>query len=164
MLSEKYSHLRERDEKGRSPCKNRDSTSSRSGLQKFQQSFGVLSVALATKVLNLLSELFEDLHIETCGASSNATQIEPAIFSAMENFSALQRIARILNVTNLNHLFFYLAIVSCRKASTLRRLHPPEGDTFSQSDSTTYYEDMIMCSDEGSTDEGRLPKHNFFEV
>lgn len=72
----------------------------------------------------------------------------------MGNFTALQRVARILNTTNLNHLFFYLAIVSCRKASTLRRLHPPEGDTFSQSDSTTYYEDMIMCSDEGSTDEG----------
>lgn len=74
----------------------------------------------------------------------------------MGNFSALQRVARILNTTNLNHLLFYLAIVSCRKASTLRRLHPPEGDTFSQSDSTTYYEDMIMCSDEGSTDEGRF--------
>lgn len=81
-------------------------------------------------------------------------QVEPALLAVMGNFTALQRVARILSATNLNHLFFYLAIVSCRKASTLRRLHPPEGDTFSQSDSTTYYEDMIMCSDEGSTDEG----------
>lgn len=83
-------------------------------------------------------------------------QVEPALLTAMGNFTALQRVARILNATNLNHLLFYLAIVSCRKASTLRRLHPPEGDTFSQSDSTTYYEDMIMCSDEGSTDDGKL--------
>lgn len=72
----------------------------------------------------------------------------------MGNFTALQRVAKISVTTNLIHLFFYVAIVSCRKGSSLRRLHPPEGDTFSQSDSTTYYEDMIMCSDEGSTDEG----------
>lgn len=72
----------------------------------------------------------------------------------MGQFTALQRVSRILNAAPLNHLLFYLAIVSYRKACTLKRLHPPEGDTFSQSDSTTYYEDMIMCSSESSTDEG----------
>lgn len=75
MSSEKSPHLRERDEKGRSPCKTRDSTSSRSGLQKFQQSFGVLSVALAMKALNLLSELFDDLQLEICGGSANIIQV-----------------------------------------------------------------------------------------
>ncbi|CAH1119052.1 unnamed protein product [Phaedon cochleariae] len=151
--SDKNPHLREREEKGRSPCKSRDSTSTRSGLQKFQQFFGVLSVALATKALNLVSELFEDLHLEVCGGAASIVQVEPAPLAIMGQFSSLQRVSRILSAAPLNHLLFYLAIVSYRKACTLKRLHPPEGDTFSQSDSTTYYEDMIMCSDESSTDE-----------
>lgn len=41
----------------------------RSGLQKFQQCFGVLSVALATKALSLLSDLFDDLGLEVCGGT-----------------------------------------------------------------------------------------------
>ncbi|KAG5896473.1 hypothetical protein JTB14_005854 [Gonioctena quinquepunctata] len=151
--SEKSSHLREREEKGRSPCKTRDSNSARSGLQKFQQSFGVLSVALATRALSLLAELFDDLHLEVCGGAGSIVQVEPAPLAIMGQFTALQRVSRILSAAPLNHLLFYLAIVSYRKACTLKRLHPPEGDTFSQSDSTTYYEDMIMCSDESSTDE-----------
>lgn len=73
--SEKSPHLRERDEKGRSPCKTRDSNSARSGLQKFQQSFGVLSVALATRALTLLSELFDDLHLEVCGGAGSIVQV-----------------------------------------------------------------------------------------
>lgn len=71
----------------------------------------------------------------------------------MGQFTALQRVVRLLGAAPLTQLLFYLAIVSYRKACTLKRIHPPEGDTFSQSDSTTYYEDMIMCSDESSTDE-----------
>ncbi|XP_072386468.1 E3 ubiquitin-protein ligase UBR4 [Diabrotica undecimpunctata] len=151
--TEKSPHLREREEKGRSPCKSRDGNTARSGLQKFQQSFGVLSVALASRALSLLSELFDDLYLEVCGGAGSIVQVEPAPLAIMGQFTALQRISRILNAAPLNHLLFYLAIVSYRKACTLKRLHPPEGDTFSQSDSTTYYEDMIMCSDDSSTDE-----------
>ncbi|XP_056641011.1 E3 ubiquitin-protein ligase UBR4 isoform X2 [Diorhabda sublineata] len=150
---EKTTHLRERDEKGRSPCKTREGITARSGLQKFQQSFGVLSVALASRALSLLSELFDDLYLEVCGGAGSIVQVEPAPLAIMGQFTALQRVSRILNAAPLNHLLFYLAIVSYRKACTLKRLHPPEGDTFSQSDSTTYYEDMIMCSDDSSTDE-----------
>lgn len=45
------------------------------------------------------------------------------------------------------------------QACTLKRIqkHPPEGDTFSTSDSTTYYDDeIISCSDESSPDEGQF--------
>lgn len=70
----------------------------------------------------------------------------------MGQFSALQRVARLLGAAPLNQLLFYLATVGYRKACGLKRIHPPEGDTFSQSDSTTYYEDMIMCTDESSTE------------
>lgn len=64
--SDKTSHLRQdRDDKsGRSPSKTRDVGSSRSSLLKFQQSFGVLFVALAGRMLSIMSELFDDLHLE----------------------------------------------------------------------------------------------------
>jgi len=43
------------------------------------------------------------------------------------------------------------------QACTLKRVqkHPLEGDALSQSDSTTYYEDLLSCS-ENSTDEGNI--------
>ena len=76
-ISEKVSHLREREEKSRSPSKvQRESSSSRSSLIKFQQSFGVLSVALATRALNILSELFDDLHLEVCGTGGSVVQVD----------------------------------------------------------------------------------------
>lgn len=72
---EKTPHGREREDKGRSPSKSRESTSARSGLSKFQQSFGVLSVALASKALSLLTELFEDLHLEMCSVGGGVVQV-----------------------------------------------------------------------------------------
>lgn len=74
-MSEKAPHLREREDKGRSPSKTRESLSARSGLSKFQQSFGVLSVALASKALSLLNELFDDLHLEMCGVGGGIVQV-----------------------------------------------------------------------------------------
>lgn len=103
-----------------------------------------------------MSELLDDLHLETCGGAATApTQVEPAPLTIMGQFSAVQRAVRLLGTVPLNQLLFYLATIAYRKALTLKRVqkHPPEGDTFSQSDSTTYYEDMIMCSDESSTDD-----------
>lgn len=64
----------------------------------------------------------------------------------------------------LNQLLFYLLIVSYRKASSLKRMNPPEGDTFSQSDSTTYFEDMILCSDDSSSDNGNINNLNLFNT
>lgn len=51
----------------------------------------------------------------------------------------------------LMYIFFLL------QACTLKRVqkHPLEGDALSQSDSTTYYEDLLSCS-ENSTDEGNI--------
>lgn len=79
--------------------------------------------------------------------------MEAAVVTMMGQFTALQRVARILTAAPCIQLLFYLAVVSYRKANTLKRIHPPEGDNFSQSDSTTYYEDMIMCSDDISTED-----------
>lgn len=120
-----------------------------------QQGFGVLLVALSTRALQLMEELLDDLHLEICGGMGAPAQIEPAPLTVLGQFSALQRAVRLLGTVPLNQLLFYLATIAYRKACTLKRIqkHPPEGDTFSQSDSTTYYEDMIMCSDESSTDD-----------
>ncbi|XP_044730066.1 E3 ubiquitin-protein ligase UBR4 isoform X3 [Chrysoperla carnea] len=143
-----------REDKGRSPSKARDN-SSRVNLLKVQQNFGVLSVALATKALSLMSELLDDLHIEISSSTVVPDTIEPAPLNITAESTALQRTVRLLSAAPINQMLYYLATISYRKACTLKRIqkHPPEGDTFSQSDSTTYYEDMISCSDETSTDE-----------
>lgn len=78
-VAEKVSHTRERDDKGRSPSKSREVPSSRSSLIKFQQSFGVLSVALASRALTLLTDLFDDLHLEVCGSGGPPPQVYIAI-------------------------------------------------------------------------------------
>ncbi|XP_011314104.1 protein purity of essence isoform X2 [Fopius arisanus] len=140
-----------KEEKGKSPSKARDGTS-RINLMKVQQGFGVLSVALASHALTLMSALLEDVSVETNNDTSPPT--EPAPLDILATSTALQRAMTFLQAAPLNHLLFYLATISYRKACTLKRVqkHPQEGDTLSQSDSTTYYEDLLSFS-ESSTDE-----------
>ncbi|KAK2587956.1 hypothetical protein KPH14_004040 [Odynerus spinipes] len=139
-----------KDEKGKSPSKARDGTG-RVNLMKVQQGFGVLSVALASHALTLMSALLEDVSIE---AGTDSSTPEPAPLDILCTATALQRAVTFLQAVPLNHLLFYLATISYRKACTLKRIqkHPLEGDTLSQSDSTTYYDDLLSCS-ENSTDE-----------
>ncbi|XP_018338757.1 PREDICTED: protein purity of essence isoform X6 [Trachymyrmex septentrionalis] len=141
-----------KEEKGKSPSKARDG-SGRVNLMKVQQGFGVLSVALASHALNLMSALLEDVSIE---ANSDVVVAvpDPAPLDILSTATALQRAITFLQAVPLNHLLFYLATISYRKACTLKRVqkHPLEGDALSQSDSTTYYEDLLSCS-ENSTDE-----------
>ncbi|XP_034944940.1 E3 ubiquitin-protein ligase UBR4 isoform X2 [Chelonus insularis] len=139
-----------KEEKGKSPSKARDGTS-RINLMKLQQGFGVLSVALASHALTLMSALLEDASVETI---ENQVPLEPAPLDILATSTALQRAMTFLQEAPLNHLLFYLATISYRKACTLKRVqkHPQEGDTLSQSDSTTYYEDLLSFS-ESSTDE-----------
>ncbi|XP_014478762.1 PREDICTED: protein purity of essence isoform X5 [Dinoponera quadriceps] len=141
-----------KDEKGKSPSKARDA-SGRVNLMKVQQGFGVLSVALASHSLNLMSALLEDVSIEANSDLVVAVP-EPAPLDILSTATALQRAVTFLQAVPLNHLLFYLATISYRKACTLKRVqkHPLEGDALSQSDSTTYYEDLLSCS-ENSTDE-----------
>ncbi|XP_014258727.1 E3 ubiquitin-protein ligase UBR4 isoform X2 [Cimex lectularius] len=140
-----------KDDKGKSPSKSRDGTS-RINLMKVQQGFGVLSVALASHALRLIGSLLEDVQFES---ASSRTWSDLAELSISSQSTALQRALTVLNAVPLNQSLFYLATVSYRKACTLKRIqkHPPEGDNFSTSDSTTYYdEDDMSCSDESSPD------------
>ncbi|XP_054271979.1 E3 ubiquitin-protein ligase UBR4-like isoform X4 [Macrosteles quadrilineatus] len=142
-----------KEDKGKSPSKSRDG-SSRINLMKVQQGFGVLSVALACRALTMMSALLDDLQVEC--SDGTGPEPTPAQLHILTPATALQRAARILTSASLNQFLFYLATVSYRKACTLKRIqkHPPEGDTFSTSDSTTYYDDdIISCSEESSPDE-----------
>ncbi|KAK7862494.1 hypothetical protein R5R35_005919 [Gryllus longicercus] len=143
-----------KEEKGKSPSKAREG-SSRINLMKVQQGFGVLSVALASQALTMMSALLDDVQVECAGQLGDAENVEPASLDILGQFTALQRAAKFLGAAPLNQLLFYLATISYRKACTLKRIqkHPPEGDTFSTSDSTTYYEDDFSCSDESSGDD-----------
>ncbi|KAK6636982.1 hypothetical protein RUM43_010649 [Polyplax serrata] len=155
-----------KEEKGKSPIKVREG-SSRVNLMKVQQNFGVLSVALASLCLTLMSDLLDDLQVEANTRDVNSSkqdsnlQVPDIVLADLTihgKFTALQRAAKFLNYTSLNQLLFYLATISYRKACTLKRIqkYPPEGDTFSTafSDSTTYYEDDLMSCSEPSSPEG----------
>ena len=141
-----------KEEKGKSPSKARDGTG-RINLMKVQQGFGVLSVALASHALTLMSALLEDVSVEA-GPNRPPTP-EPAPLDILATATALQRAATFFQAAPLNHLLFYLATISYRKACTLKRVqkHSLEGDTLSQSDSTTYYEDLLSCSEDSADEE-----------
>lgn len=152
-----------KDDKGKSPIKVREG-SSRVNLMKVQQGFGVLSVALASLCLSMMSDLLDDLQVEAASQDipsreqdSSTQEVQSAELTILGNFTALQRAAKFLNAAPLNQLLFYLATISYRKACTLKRIqkYPPEGDTFSTafSDSTTYYEDDLMSCSESSSPE-----------
>ncbi|KAG8222860.1 hypothetical protein J437_LFUL003505 [Ladona fulva] len=162
-----------KEEKGKSPSKAREGFG-RVNVMKAQQNFGVLSVSLAMQALVMLSMLLEDLRVEEAGKAwpwatlgpqmsheeedSSGSQEEdprPAPLNIMIPCTALSRAVRVLGAAPLNQLLFYLATISYRKACTLKKIqkHPPEGDTFSTSDSTTYYEDDFSCSDENDDSE-----------
>lgn len=79
-----------------------------------QQGFGVLSVALASHALDLMSALLEDVSIE---ASTVVAVPEPAALDILSTATALQRAVTFLQAVPLNHLLFYLATISYRKVS-----------------------------------------------
>ncbi|XP_066906272.1 E3 ubiquitin-protein ligase UBR4 [Halyomorpha halys] len=142
-----------KEDKGKSPSKCREG-SARINLMKVQQGFGVLSVALASHALRLMGQLLEDVQYE-CGSFSSVSQAEQfADLHISTQSTALQRALTVLNAVTINQFLFYLATVTYRKACTLKRIQkqPAEGDTFSTSDSTTYYDDDMSCSDESSPD------------
>jgi E3 ubiquitin-protein ligase UBR4 len=120
-------------------------------LFKVQQGFGVLNAAIARHSLTLLTELIEDLKIDSKSDDETYANVEPAGFDIHKNYSAIQRIVRVLNSSTLQQLMTFLATVSYRKACTLKRINTKstnEGDPISYSDSTTYFNDTFSCSDD----------------
>lgn len=81
-----------------------------------QQGFGVLSVALASHALTLMSALLEDVSVEA--VTDYTIPPDPAPLDILSTASALQRAITFLQAVPLNHLLFYLATISYRKVSS----------------------------------------------
>ncbi|CAL4107714.1 unnamed protein product, partial [Meganyctiphanes norvegica] len=148
-----------KDDKGRSPTKKE---TPRINLTKVQQGFGVVCVALASQGVTLMTGLLEDVKVEgwTPGRSP-----EPAHLDPLATYTATERLARLFSALPLNQLLFYLATISYRKACSLKRSHRAlgEGDTFSISDSTTYYEDDFSEGSLGEEDDDSVIIGPWFE-
>lgn len=132
------------------------SSSGRVNLSKVQQGFGVLNAAIASHCLTLLNELIEDLKLESRAGDEdpNTEKIEPCGFDILGQYTSLQRIARVLNCATMQQLLTFLATVSYRKACSLKRINiKNEGDAVSFSDSTTYFNDSMSCSEYSDTEE-----------
>ncbi|XP_054720473.1 E3 ubiquitin-protein ligase UBR4-like [Uloborus diversus] len=128
---------------------------------KIQQGCGVLSVALATHAMTLLSALLDDLRvevgqnlIENVGGSLFASRGPFTVADITEKFTAWQRVQKLTSSINLTNLLFSLASVSYRKACMLKRIqkNTQDGDNFSSSDSNTYYEDDFSSSEDSSVE------------
>lgn len=144
---------------GGTTCRTNDIQSASSGrvnLSKVQQGFGVLNAAIASHCLTLLNELIEDLKLESRAGDEdpNSDRIEPCGFDILGQYTSLQRIARVLNCATIQQLLTFLATVSYRKACSLKRINiKSEGDVVSFSDSTTYFNDSMSCSEYSDTEE-----------
>ena len=85
-----------------------------------QQGFGVLSVALASHALTLMSALLEDVSVET--GRDRQSPPEPAPLDILATATALQRAMTFFQAAPLNHLLFYLATISYRKVKSLQKI------------------------------------------
>uniref|UniRef100_A0A182RFY8 UBR-type domain-containing protein n=1 Tax=Anopheles funestus TaxID=62324 RepID=A0A182RFY8_ANOFN len=151
--------------KGRSPLKTLDvpqmasaqpSPALRVNLFKVQQGFGVLNAAIARHSITLMTELIDDLKIDSRTDDEEYSSIESAGFDILGQYTSIQRVVRVLNSATLQQLLTFLATVSYRKACTLRRINTKntnDGEPMSYSDSTTYFNDTFSCSEESEPEE-----------
>ncbi|XP_037957840.1 protein purity of essence isoform X2 [Teleopsis dalmanni] len=140
----------------------------RVNLFKVQQGFGVLNAALANHCIQLLSELIEDLKIESNSSEANANQNvpDPTNFDILENYTSLERIIRVLSIAPMHQLFTFLATVSYRKACALKRANAKdraECEPISYSDSTTCFNDTLSCSDNSEEDDSESYLGHWFK-
>uniref|UniRef100_A0A6B2EA35 Putative e3 ubiquitin-protein ligase ubr4 n=1 Tax=Phlebotomus kandelakii TaxID=1109342 RepID=A0A6B2EA35_9DIPT len=153
------------EEKGKSPSKTvieqtpTQIPSPRVNLFKVQQGFGVLNDAIATLCLVLLTELIDDLKVESRSGDDEFFDDEPpeaAGFDILGQYTSLQRVIRVLTSATLQQMLTFLATVSYRKACALRRANtknPNDEEPISFSDSTTYFNETFVCSQDSETEE-----------
>ncbi|KAL0896018.1 hypothetical protein ABMA27_012006 [Loxostege sticticalis] len=141
---------------GKSPAK----TPSRPyNLTKMQQGLGVVWVALGGKCLSWIGALLSDARLEalSCGDVSQAT---PAPLHILAQHTAHQRELRLASAAPLHQLLVALGVVCYRKATNLKRAvvqkQHQDADP-DRSDSTVYFQDMILCSEDSETDDDSEP-------
>lgn len=138
----------------------------RVNLFKVQQSFGILNVSIAKYCINLLEDLLSALKIDAGNGidgklnedilinQQQQLNTELVNFSVLKNYSSMDRIICALNGTTIQQMMTFLATISYRKACSLRHVTEYGAEQLSYSDSTTYYNDTLSCSDESDTEEG----------
>jgi len=157
QVSASYEHRAA--EKGKSPSRG-GGASGRVNLQKVQQGFSVLSVALAGHALRLCARILDDLDDDE-GGEADGDEGEAFDFErpALRR-TAAARVAALLAAAPLLQLLHLLGIVAYRKAYTLKKALKPnaaDDDTVSFSDSTIYNGDDFSFSEDSSEDDDSEP-------
>ncbi|CAH2989845.1 unnamed protein product [Chilo suppressalis] len=141
---------------GKSPAK----TPSRPyNLTKMQQGLGVVWVALGGRCLAWVGALLADARLEalSCG---DTTPSSAAPLHILAQHTAHQRELRLAAAAPLHQLFVALGVVCYRKATNLKRAvvqkQHQDADP-DRSDSTVYFQDMILCSEDSETDDDSEP-------
>lgn len=156
--------------KSKSPAKHSENAPApqpRVNLFKVQQSFGVLNAAIAKHSIILLEELLNELKID-CANGLDAKFADDVLiaqqhqqlstelvnFNILKPYSSMDRIICVFNGTTIQQLMTFLATIAYRKACSLKHLTDFGGEQLSYSDSTTYFNDTLSCSeDESDTEE-----------
>lgn len=158
--------------KSKSPSRHSDSNAPpapqpRVNLFKVQQGFSILNVSIAKYGIQLMEELLNELKIDSGNgldvklsediliAQQQHLSPELVNFNIMKTYTSIERIVCALNGTTIQQLMTFLATISYRKACTLK--HSTEfgggSEPLSYSDSTTYFNDTLSCSEEDSDTE-----------
>lgn len=140
----------------------------RVNLFKVQQSFGILNTLIAKHAIELLEDLLQELKIDCANGLETkysedilitATQQQPLSvdlmnFHILNNYSSMERLLCVLNGTTIQQLMTFVGTIAYRKAFSLKHLTEFGGEQLSYSDSTTYFNDTLSCSeDETDTEE-----------
>lgn len=156
--------------KSKSPSKhpeNAPAPQPRVNLVKVQQSFGALNAAIAKQSIILLEELLTELKIDCANGldakfnddvliAQQQQQLSSELvnFNILKTYTSMDRIICVFNGTTIQQLMTFLATIAYRKACSLKHLTEFGGEQLSYSDSTTYFNDTLSCSeDESDTEE-----------
>ncbi|KAF9412274.1 hypothetical protein HW555_009165 [Spodoptera exigua] len=142
---------------GKSPAK----TPSRPyNLTKMQQGLGVVWVALGGRCLAWVGALLSDARLEALSCGEAVAASSPAPLHILAQHTAHQRELRLASAAPLHQLLVALGVVCYRKATNLKRAvvqkQHQDADP-DRSDSTVYFQDMILCSEDSETDDDSEP-------
>ncbi|XP_072935202.1 E3 ubiquitin-protein ligase UBR4 isoform X5 [Epargyreus clarus] len=132
-------------------------------LTKMQQGLGVVWVALGGRCLAWTGALLGDARLEALGAAPSSVSAQlaaaaasPAPLVVLAHHTAHQRELRLAAAAPLHQLLVALAVVCYRKATNLKRAvvqKQHQDADLDRSDSTVYFQDMILCSEDSETDD-----------
>lgn len=121
-----------------------------------QQGLGVVWVALGGRCLAWVGALLGDGRLEALSCGGEVDEATPAPLAIRQQHSAHQRELRLVSAAPLHQLLVALGVVCYRKATNLKRAQKNDAE-HDRSDSTVYFQDMILCSEDSETDDDSEP-------